>query len=277
MKKSFVLVVSGILAVLANTAQAAPLANAKILNLGGTVTIHQGKDVASAKALKVGDIIVQGDVITTCSQSTAKIAFSNGSIIDLDPNSQLELQIVRQEAYKGQKVYQQLEREPSQSITLLNMNYGSLFGHVKKLTDRSKFNVKTPLGVTIIKGTRFRVSFLFDPVSSNFRFLSNNIDGIVEVITTADAKNIDYGMQNNAEVRLATESYSGAVKIPIPPAHVIAVTLPGSDPMTEEIVDFEKNLPPDMNKDMVTTPPAPPRPPTLTDPDDSEIPSGATG
>lgn len=273
MKKSFVLVVSAILAVLTNVAQAAPLANAKILNLGGTVTMHKIDNAASAKAIKVGDILTQGDVITTGAQSTVKIAFSNGSIIDLDPNSQIELQIVKQKAYQGQKHYQQLDRDPSESITLLSMNYGSLFGHVKKLTDTSKFNVSTPLGVSIIRGTRFRVSFSFDTLSNNFRFVTNNIDGIVEVFATADPASVDYGMQNNLEVRRNTEQDASPVIMPVPAAHVVAISLPFDDPLTMELVDYEKNLSP-----LQVIPIVKPirLPLILTDPDDSEIPSGAT-
>lgn len=271
MKKSFVLVVSAILAVLANVAQAAPLANAKILNLGGTVTMHKIDNAASAKAIKVGDILKQGDVITTGAESTVKIAFSNGSIIDLDPNSQIELQIVKQKAYQGQKHYQQLDRDPSESITLLSMNYGSLFGHIKKLTDTSKFNVSTPLGVSIVRGTRFRVSFSFDTLSNNFRFVTNNIDGIVEVFATPDATSVDYGMQNNMEVRRNTERNAPALIMPVPPAHIVAITLPFDDPFTQELVDYEKNLSPRQVIPIVV-----PTVPPLTDPDDSEIPSGAT-
>lgn len=272
MKKSFVLVVSAILAVLANVAQAAPLANAKILNLSGTVTMHKIDNAASAKAIKVGDILTQGDVITTGAQSTVKIAFSNGSIIDLDPNSQIELQIVKQKAYQGQKHYQQLDRDPSESITLLSMNYGSLFGHIKKLTDTSKFNVSTPLGVSIVRGTRFRVSFSFDTLTNNFRYVTNNIDGIVEVIAIPDATSINYGMQNNLEVQRDTEQSAPAVVIPIPPAHIVAITLPADDPFTEDLVDYEKNLSPQQVIPVVE----PPMLPIITHPDDSEIPSGAT-
>lgn len=271
MKISIVLVFSGILALLAQAVQAAPLANAKILNLGGTVTIHQGADIASATALKVGDIIKQGDVVSTGSQSTVKIAFSNGSVIDLDPNSQVQLELVVQKPYKGQKTYQNLDRDPSQSVTLLNLNYGSLFGHVKKLTNASKFNVKTPLGVTVVKGTRFRVGFSYDSLSNYFRFVTNNIDGIVDVVTVPEVDNIDYGMQNNVEVKLSTADYENLKAIGIPPAHMISIVLSSNDPKSEEYVDFDKNLAP--GSDFVIMTPAPP---TATNPDDSEIASPAS-
>ncbi|NCG09169.1 MAG: hypothetical protein GWO81_06330 [Verrucomicrobia bacterium] len=272
MKYSLAIAALSALTVLAGTAHSAPLANAQILNVGGTVTIHQGGDAASAQALRVGDTIVQGDVITTGSQSTAKLAFSNGSVIEIDPNSQLELEIIRQNAFSGQKTYQQLDRDPSQSITLLNMNYGSLFGHVKKLTETSKFNIKTPLGVAVIKGTRFRVSFKYDSLEGDFRFSTNNIDGIVEVITATDGENVDYGMQSNADVRLATNTDVPSDTVLIPPAHTVTVKLSASDPGAEEIVDFDKNLSPQSDAPIVK----PPTPPIINDPDDSEIPSRAT-
>ena len=273
MKISIVLVFSGILALFAQAVQGVPLANAKILNLSGTVTVHQGEDVASAKALKVGAIIKQGDVVSTGSQSTVKIAFSNGSVIDLDPNSQVELEVVSQKPYRGQKTYQHWDRDPSQSITLLNLNYGSLLGHVKKLTDASKFNVKTPLGVTVVRGTRFRVAFNYDSLSNHFRFVSQNIDGIVDVITDTEGQDIDYGTQNNVNLRLATAGDASTVMIAVPPAHVVSVTLPLDDPMAKQIVDLEKNIAPGATDGIL---PLPPIFPPKTE-DDSEIvsPSGA--
>ena len=256
----------------AQAVQAMPLANAKILNLSGTVTVHQGEDVASVTALKVGDIIKQGDVISTGSQSTVKFALSNGSVIDLDPNSQVVLEILQQKPFKGQKTYQHLDRDPSQSISLLNMNYGSLLGNVKQLTKASKFNVKTPLGVAVVRGTRFRVGFSYDTISNYFRFVTNNIDGIVDVVTIPEANEVDYGMQSNVEVKLSTADYVDSKVIEVPPAHLLAIVLSSDDPKSDEFVDFEKNLAPESNF-VVFTPPPPP----TTDPDDNEIASPAVG
>ncbi len=255
----------------AQAVQAMPLANAKILNLGGTVTVHQGEDIASATALKVGDIIKQGDVVSTGSQSTVKFALSNGSVIDLDPNSQVKVEVLQQKPFMGQKTYQNLDRDPSQSITLLNINYGSLLGNVKKLTKTSKFNVKTPLGVAVVKGTRFRVGFSYDTISNYFRFVTNNIDGIVDVVTVPEVDDIDYGMQSSAEVELSTADYVAMKVIAVPPAHVISVVLSSNDPKSDEYIDFDKNLAPGSNFVIMT-----PAPPTTTNPDDSEIASPAS-
>ena len=283
MKISIVLVLSGILALWVNASQAMPIANAKVVEANGTVTIHESdSDESTATALQAGNIVKQNAVISTGSQGTAKLAFTNGSIIALDPNTQVEITALIQKPYSGTKTYQQLDRDPSQSITLLSINYGSIMGHVKKLSPTSKFNVKTPFGVTIIRGTRFRVSFEFDKFSNNFRASTNNIDGIVEVITEAEGDSVDYGMQNNADVRLATSGDSSPVAIPIPPAHTMAITLPASDPRAEEIIDLEKNIAPD-NSGLVIGPVPQPRESlnpdrneVRTDPDDSAVPSVAT-
>lgn len=245
MKISIVLVLSGILALFVNASQALPIANAKVVETNGTVTIHTSdSDESTARALQAGNIVKQDAVISTGSQGTAKLVFTNGSIIELDPNTQVEIATLLQKPYSGGKTYQQLDRDPSQSVTLLSINYGSILGHVKKLSPTSKFNVKTPLGVTIIHGTRFRVSFKFDSLSNNFRSLTSNIDGIVEVVTSAEGDNIDYGMQNQADVRLVTSGQSSPVAILIPPAHAMAITLAADDPRAFEIVDLDINVPP---------------------------------
>ena len=272
MKISIVLVLSGILALFVNASQALPIANAKVLETNGSVTIHTSdSDESPATALQVGSIVKQDAVISTGSQSTAKLVFTNGSIIDLDPNTQVKIVTLLQKPYPGEKTYQQLDRDPSHSITLLSINYGSILGHVKKLSPTSKFNVKTPLGVTIIRGTRFRVGFSFDSLSNDFRFSTSNIDGIVEVVSSARG-DIDYGMQNQAEVRLATRGQSPSVAIPSPPAHTIAIALAANDPRTPDIVDARVNIAPSYSKIAMG-----PMPQPRTHPDESEIISPATG
>ena len=222
MKNSIVLVVSGILAHFVNLAQAATLADAKILTLAGTATVHSVEDQKSKKTLKVGDVIRQGDVVTTGAKDSAKIAFSNGCIINLDPSTQVVLEVVAQEPHQSPRSYQQLVRDPSHSVTLLNINYGSVFGQVKKLTDNSKFNVKTRLGVVVLDDTRFRASYNFNPIANDFNFMINNIDGSVDVIAAYEGSNIYHGKQKTAKIHLSTNPDATA-KIPVPQGYTIVL------------------------------------------------------
>ena len=62
------------------------------------------------------------------------LVFSNGSEITLFQNSSLSILDLEQEPYTSKRVYNELEADPSKSQTLLELDYGQLDGHVKKLS-----------------------------------------------------------------------------------------------------------------------------------------------
>ena len=179
-----------LLAISALSSHAAELATAKVLSVSGTVIKTEGggliKIGGRESPLKAGDILREGDRIHSTEGSKVFLVFSNGSEITLFQNSSLSIVDLEQEPYTSKRVYNELEADPSKSQTLLELDYGQLDGHVKKLSNTSSFNIETPLGTAAIRGTRFSISLLF---TGNKLVLSvSNFDGLVDILTKSSSK-----------------------------------------------------------------------------------------
>jgi hypothetical protein len=178
-----------LLAISALSAHAAELATAKVLSISGTVVKTEGGGVIKVggreSSLKVGDILREGDRINTTDGSKVFLVFSNGSEVTLYQNSSLSIVELEQEPYTSKRVYNELVADPSKSQTLLELDYGQLDGHVKKLSNTSSFNINTPLGTAAIRGTRFSISLGFS--GGKFTLSISNFDGLVDLITQTSA------------------------------------------------------------------------------------------
>ena len=179
-----------LLAISALSSHAAELATAKVLSVSGTVIKTEGggliKIGGRESPLKAGDILREGDRIHSTEGSKVFLVFSNGSEITLFQNSSLSIVDLEQEPYTSKRIYNELEADPSKSQTLLELDYGQLDGHVKKLSSTSSFNIETPLGTAAIRGTRFSISLLF---TGNKLILSvSNFDGLVDILTKSSSK-----------------------------------------------------------------------------------------
>ena len=179
-----------LLAISALSTHAAELATAKVLSVSGTVIKTEGggliKIGGRESPLKAGDILREGDRIHSTEGSKVFLVFSNGSEITLFQNSSLSIVDLEQEPYTSKRIYNELEADPSKSQTLLELDYGQLDGHVKKLSNTSSFNIETPLGTAAIRGTRFSISLLF---TGNKLILSvSNFDGLVDILTKSSSK-----------------------------------------------------------------------------------------
>ena len=179
-----------LLAISALSSHAVELATAKVLSVSGTVIKTEGggliKIGGRESPLKAGDILREGDRIHSTAGSKVFLVFSNGSEITLFQNSSLSIVDLEQEPYTSKRVYNELEADPSKSQTLLELDYGQLDGHVKKLSNTSSFNIETPLGTAAIRGTRFSISLLF---TGNKLILSvSNFDGLVDILTKSSSK-----------------------------------------------------------------------------------------
>jgi hypothetical protein len=178
-----------LLAISALSAHAAELATAKVLSVSGTVIKTEGGGIIKVggreSSLKVGDILREGDRINTTDGSKVFLVFSNGSEVTLYQNSSLSIVELEQEPYTSKRVYNELVADPSKSQTLLELDYGQLDGHVKKLSNTSSFNINTPLGTAAIRGTRFSISLGFS--GGKFTLSISNFDGLVDLITQTSA------------------------------------------------------------------------------------------
>ena len=178
-----------LLAISALSAKAAELATAKVLSVSGIVMKTEGaafvKIGGRESVLKAGDILREGDRLNSTEGSKAFLVFSNGSEITLYKNSSLSILSIEQEPYSIKRVYNELESDPSKSQTLLELDYGQIDGHVKKLTKKSSFDIKTALGTAAIRGTRFSISLGF--TGNKFVLSISNFDGLVDLITQTTA------------------------------------------------------------------------------------------
>ena len=241
MKKSyFHLVLLALLGLSALTANAAQLASAKVLNVSGTVNSHSEDGVE--KQLIVGAILSQGDSIVTTAMSNALLVFSNGSELVVEENSSISIANLSQEAFGGNKSYEQLQADPSSSQSLLELNYGKVSGHVKKLRSGSEFNIETPLGTAAIRGTKFQVELRYSVERGEFILIVHNKDGKVNIISRYGGS-FEYGRGN-----VGDKGYDSAVSDDtieaIPPAHIIVIRLSKDDPNYDRIINAVKNYPP---------------------------------
>jgi len=105
-----------------------------------------------------GDLIPVGTTIETGADGSALIVFSNGSAMQIKPNSRVQVEAYSQTAFDekgGDNTFLRLQGDPSKSTTQLKINKGTLVGQVKKLDldADSSFTVDTPAGSAGIRGT----------------------------------------------------------------------------------------------------------------------------
>ena len=232
-----------LLVISALPSHAAELATAKVLSVSGTVMKSEGsafiKIGGRESVVKAGDILREGDRLNSSKGSKAFIVFSNGSEITLYENSSLSIITIEQEPYTSKRVYNELEADPSKSKTLLELDYGQLDGHVKKLTKESSFNIKTALGTAAIRGTKFRIRLLF--TANKFRLTITNFVGLVDLITQTTAPvisgDIDDGEGNTFDPDMNVST------TPIPPSGECNVETNDGNPVFDAIISGLSAIP----------------------------------
>ena len=124
----------------------------------GTVTLIDAK--AQRKPLASGAVFQEGSKVETGADSSVELVFSNGSSVLLTPNTLLEVRTFRQIASAGiTSPYSKMEKDPSPSVTELEVSRGKIIGEARKLSALSVFTVKTPAGLVRIRGTVFTVEY----------------------------------------------------------------------------------------------------------------------
>lgn len=243
--------------------QPAQLASAKVLSVSGIVTHHTLDGQESP--LEVSEILKQGDTVLTSALSNALLVFSNGSEIVVEENSSFTLTELSQDAFAGDKHYEQLKADPSKSQALLDLNYGKVSGHVKALRPGSEFLVQTPLGTAAIRGTQFTVETRFNAERGEYLLFITNSDGLVDIISRY-AGNLDFGSGTTAD-KGYNHGADSDKSDPLPPGHTIVLRFSQDDPSFHDVIkDF--NLPPFQNPD---TRPDTTRRKTVTNPDAEDV------
>jgi FecR protein len=190
----------------------------------GTVTITEGK--SKQVALKSGHVFQEGSIVETAAgASTAELILSNGSTVLLSPGTRLEVRTFRQVASElvVPGSYQQLEKEPSASVTEIQIIHGKVTGEVRKLNAMSSYIVRTPAGMTRIRGTIYTVEYKLNANGLGLLVVSC-VRGSVE--TTVNDSNygpvaVEPGMELSSAVRILAVAPGVAPK-PVAAAPVAA-------------------------------------------------------
>jgi hypothetical protein len=204
----------------------------------GTATLIDAK--SQRKPLEVGAIFQEGSRVETGIDSTAEHVFSNGASLVLTPSTLLELRTFRQVPSAGiTDPYRQIEKDPSPSVTEVEVPRGKVIGEVRKLNALSTFSVKTPAGLVRIRGTVFSVEYRVGPDGIG-KIVVACVRGAVE--TTVYSSNVgpvavDPGMQTSTSVPSAalinsvarSAAPAGAAAAALAPVKVLVFPIPAED------------------------------------------------
>ncbi len=123
------------------------------------------KDASGRSAnLTKGLAFKEGHRIETAAGATAELIFSNGATILVSDETQIEIKVFSQVAspliIAGK--YKELSAEPSMSIVQIELYRGKIIGEARKLNPSTQFTVKTPVGLTRVRGTVWTDEYTYD-------------------------------------------------------------------------------------------------------------------
>ena len=111
-----------------------------------TVTHITGTVRNGEQSLAAGDLISEGDTITSEANGFATLTLTDGSTLTIPPQSSLSLDRLR--VFKGTGL----------TDTISNLKQGSLESHVApQNTGVGRFEIRSPVSVTGVRGTQLRV------------------------------------------------------------------------------------------------------------------------
>lgn len=220
------------------TGIAAQLSSAKVLTAEGTVFKYS--EDGSNTPLATGDILVQGDSISVTALSSAQLVFSNGSQITVKENTSINIAKLEQQPFSGNASYEQLQADPSVSQTLIELNFGQVDFHVKKLRPNSSFDIESPLGTAAIRGTQGFARLFYNAERGEFIFFVKNFDGLVDIISRF-AGEIEYGQGNIGDKGYDSGLTNENVE-PIPVAHTVIIRLSRGDPLYDALFRGLRNF-----------------------------------
>jgi hypothetical protein len=119
--------------------------NAQVLLVYGDVNVTNAAGSDTHK-VKKGDLLTQGDSLTTGKNSLAKLLFADGSNIDIQPNSNLSIQASFK--YAGKETFV-TNLKLVKGRTEVSANPDHVLGNT--------LQIQTPSAVAAVRGTQFRV------------------------------------------------------------------------------------------------------------------------
>ena len=147
----------------------------------GKVMLIKPGATEGKKAVK-GQTLQQGEKIITDKNSTVSLAFENGSVIQVEPESNFVIEEFLQAPWDvSQQALSEMKTEPSNSKLSTFLEYGDVTSGVKKLKPGSSLAVKTPLGTAEVRGTEFKVGLQRDSNGGSNRLSVDVASGVILV------------------------------------------------------------------------------------------------
>jgi len=214
-------------------------AYANVLSVDGKVIKSSASGCRSQ--LKVGDTIVEGDRINSSKNSRADLVFSNGSKITINEGSFVKMKKLKLEA--GTRIL----------TTIISLNYGQVRGNVKKLSNKSLFQITTSMGTASLQGScETVVKFNYEKVTKEFQLSIRNVKGSCDFIGQGNANYYAIDNINGDPEEVKNEFNGEALTEPttLPEETALVVTCGQENPVRNAIIVGLTTIP---GVDIVTT------------------------
>jgi len=145
-KYAFGLLFVGCVSLISASAMAEPMYGVLMVVKGSVKVQNASKQTTDAK---VGGKVAEGDTIITAADSRAKIVMSDRNVINVNPDTQVQIAKYENDAASGKKNVE------------MNLLQGKVRNNVEQTYDgeKSKFQIKTPTAVAGVRGTQFLAGF----------------------------------------------------------------------------------------------------------------------
>ena len=155
-----------------------------IIEVGKTQGVVIAKDASGRKAnLTTGQTFKEGTRVETQGNASVELIFSNGCTILVTAETQIAIKMFTQVAspiiVAGK--YRELQAEPSPSIVQIELFRGKIMGEARKLNPSTRFTVKTPVGMTRVRGTVWVDEYIYDELKGVGQQTTTCVKGQVEV------------------------------------------------------------------------------------------------
>lgn len=138
----------------------------KVTVESATVTAVSGVVTREGRLLKVGDLLRPGDAVETGPDGSITLTLPDRSTITLLKATSLQIEAL-----------EQIVGDPDSHRILMQLRKGRVESHVQHQGDAGGYVIQTPVAMTAVRGTVFRVSF--DGISN--RAGDETLEGIVGV------------------------------------------------------------------------------------------------
>ena len=138
--------ISTVLSLVSVAAWAEPMYGVLMVVKGSVKVQNASKQTTDAK---VGSKVAEGDTVITAADSRAKIVMSDRNVINVNPDTQVQIAKYENDAASGKKNVE------------MNLLQGKVRNNVEQTYDgeKNKFLIKTPTAVAGVRGTQFLAGF----------------------------------------------------------------------------------------------------------------------